>query len=356
MTDVYALQLQPGDVVGGYTLESRLGSGAMGSVWRAVDGGGNAYAMKILRASLSDSDDGNPDSPEYRAQMVARERLRREAVAMRKIRNSGVCQIVDMEIDDSLAFLVTELIEGENLREDVRHNGKYVGDDLERLSSKLIDAVHAVHEAGIVHRDIKTSNVLITWQRLPTLADFGIAVTAYDHSSTGYSLPWAPPETLRTGGAGGEAADIYSLGAVLYASLVGTSPFEYGYHPKTAKELARLIMTQPLPTIQRNDVPTVVHETLAHAMAPNADDRYPSALAFARALQQAQFDLYGHATPVNVEGADPYPSSIARRQITERPPAARQRGKHRKAWMVAGFTVALLTLFLAVFMGFVLPG
>ena len=115
-------------------------------------------------------------------------------------------------------------------------------------------------------------------------------------------------------------------------------------------------MTQPLPTIQRNDVPTVVHETLAHAMAPNADDRYPSALAFARALQQAQFDLYGHATPVNVEGADPYPSSIARRQITERPPAARQRGKHRKAWMVAGFTVALLTLFLAVFMGFVLPG
>ena len=72
--------------------------------------------------------------------MVARERLRREAVAMRKIRNSGVCQIVDMEIDDSLAFLVTELIEGENLREDVRHNGKYVGDDLERLSSKLIDA------------------------------------------------------------------------------------------------------------------------------------------------------------------------------------------------------------------------
>ena len=191
---------------------------------------------------------------------------------------------------------------------------------------------------------------------MPTLAVFGIAVTAYDHSSTGYSLPWAPPETLRTGGAGGEAADIYSLGAVLYASLVGTSPFEYGYHPKTAKELARLIMTQPLPTIQRNDVPTVVHETLAHAMAPNADDRYPSALAFARALQQAQFDLYGHATPVNVEGADPYPSSIARRQITERPPAARQRGKHRKAWMVAGFTVALLTLFLAVFMGFVLPG
>ena len=175
MTDVYALQLQPGDVVGGYTLESRLGSGAMGSVWRAVDGGGNAYAMKILRASLSDSDDGNPDSPEYRAQMVARERLRREAVAMRKIRNSGVCQIVDMEIDDSLAFLVTELIEGENLREDVRHNGKYVGDDLERLSSKLIDAVHAVHEAGIVHRDIKPTNVMISVTG-PVLVDFGIAM------------------------------------------------------------------------------------------------------------------------------------------------------------------------------------
>lgn len=257
--------------------------------------------------------------------------------------------------DDGRYYLVFEYAPGGTLK-DVLCNHVLDVPQMLSMGVHLASAVATAHRAGIVHRDIKTSNVLITWQRLPTLADFGIAVTAYDHSSTGYSLPWAPPETLRTGGAGGEAADIYSLGAVLYASLVGTSPFEYGYHPKTAKELARLIMTQPLPTIQRNDVPTVVHETLAHAMAPNADDRYPSALAFARALQQAQFDLYGHATPVNVEGADPYPSSIARRQITERPPAARQRGKHRKAWMVAGFTVALLTLFLAVFMGFVLPG
>lgn len=257
--------------------------------------------------------------------------------------------------DDGRYYLVFEYAPGGTLKDvlcdhvlDVPH--------MLSMGVHLAGAVATAHRAGIVHRDIKTSNVLITGQQLPALADFGIAVTAYDHSSTGYSLPWAPPETLRTGGAGGEAADIYSLGAVLYASLVGTSPFEYGYHPKTAKELAKLIMTQPLPTIQRNDVPTAVCETLARAMAANADDRYPSALAFARALQQVQFELYGHATSLSVEGADPYPASIVRRQITERPLAARQRGRYRKAWMVVGITVALLTLFLAVFMGFVLPG
>ena len=228
MTDVYALQLQPGDVVGGYTLESRLGSGAMGSVWRAVDGGGNAYAMKILRASLSDSDDGNPDSPEYRAQMVARERLRREAVAMRKIRNSGVCQIVDMEIDDSLAFLVTELIEGENLREDVRHNGKYVGDDLERLSSKLIDAVHAVHEAGIVHRDIKPTNVMISVTG-PVLVDFGIAMTPGESHVTSTGLVMGTPGFIAPevieGAESTAASDWWSLASVLAFAATGEPVF-----------------------------------------------------------------------------------------------------------------------------------
>lgn len=228
MTDVYALQLQPGDVVGGYTLESRLGSGAMGSVWRAVDGGGNAYAMKILRASLSDSDDGNPDSPEYRAQVVARERLRREAVAMRKIRNSGVCRIVDMEIDDSLAFLVTELIEGENLREDVRHNGKYVGDDLERLSSKLIDAVHAVHEAGIVHRDIKPTNVMISVTG-PVLVDFGIAMTPGESHVTSTGLVMGTPGFIAPevieGAESTAASDWWSLASVLAFAATGEPVF-----------------------------------------------------------------------------------------------------------------------------------
>ena len=94
-------------------------------------------------------------------------------MALQKVRHPGVCGIVDMELDDALAFIVTELIEGKNLREDVRANGRYVGDDLERLGRKLIEAVKAVHAAGIVHRDIKPTNVMVS-NTGPVLVDFGL--------------------------------------------------------------------------------------------------------------------------------------------------------------------------------------
>ncbi|MDN6458650.1 MAG: serine/threonine protein kinase, partial [Bifidobacterium crudilactis] len=180
MSDLSVLNLTPGQQVGGYTLVARLGGGAMGSVWSVTDDGGQMYAMKILRDSLNDQTDESDvsgsrdhDSEGYE-RVNARERLRREALALRKINHPGVCNIVDMELDDALAFIVTELIEGKTLRDDVAANGRYTGDDLERLSRKLMDAVRAVHAAGIVHRDIKPTNVMIS-SRGPVLVDFGIA-------------------------------------------------------------------------------------------------------------------------------------------------------------------------------------
>ena len=163
--------LQPGNNVGGYTLISRLGGGAMGSVWRVEDDGGNQYAMKILRACIN----ANQSEKEYAEQERERLRLKREALALQRIHHPGVCSIVDMELDASVAFIVTELIEGKNLREDVAENGPYVADDLERLTHKLIEAVRAVHEAGIIHRDIKPTNVMISAHG-PVLVDFGIAM------------------------------------------------------------------------------------------------------------------------------------------------------------------------------------
>ena len=87
MSDLSAANLESGSLVGGYTLMSRLGSGAMGSVWRVRDDGGHQYAMKILRDSLSDDDDS---AQRQRDQLTARERLRREAMALRKVRHPGV--------------------------------------------------------------------------------------------------------------------------------------------------------------------------------------------------------------------------------------------------------------------------
>lgn len=224
------LNLEPGQLVGGYTLISRLGAGAMGSVWRVRDDGGQVYAMKVLRDSLSedDIDPANPDDPAVRERLTARERLRREAMALRKVRHPGVCQIVDMELDDSLAFIVTELIEGKNLRDDVAANGRYVADDLERLARKLIEAVRAVHAAGIVHRDIKPTNVMVSASG-PVLVDFGIAMGEGESHVTRTGLVMGTPGFIAPeiidGAESDEQTDWWSLASVLAFAATGAPVF-----------------------------------------------------------------------------------------------------------------------------------
>ena len=225
MSDLSALNLEAGSLVGGYTLISRLGSGAMGSVWRVRDDGGHQYAMKILRDSLAEEDASGERS---RDQLTARERLRREAMALQKVRHPGVCGIVDMELDDALAFIVTELIDGKNLREDVRANGRYVGDDLERLGRKLIEAVKAVHAAGIVHRDIKPTNVMVS-NTGPVLVDFGIAMGEGESHVTRTGLVMGTPGFIAPeiidGAESDELSDWWSVASVLAFAATGEPVF-----------------------------------------------------------------------------------------------------------------------------------
>ncbi len=225
MSDLSALNLEEGSLVGGYTLISRLGSGAMGSVWKVRDDGGHQYAMKILRDSLSE---GDFDTDSSREQITARERLRREAMALQKVRHPGVCAIVDMELDDALAFIVTELIDGKNLREDVRVNGKYIGDDLERLARKLIEAVEAVHAAGIVHRDIKPTNVMVSVSG-PVLVDFGIAMGEGESHVTSTGLVMGTPGFIAPeiidGAESDDMSDWWSVASVLAFAATGEPVF-----------------------------------------------------------------------------------------------------------------------------------
>lgn len=182
------------------------------------------------------------------------------------------------------------------------------------LGIKLASALFTAHRGNIIHHDIKPSNILITAQGLPALADFGISTDVYDRTETGFSPPWAPPEVLQHRTNGSEAADIYSLAATLYALLVGCSPYQHEYHPRSQSELIDLIINQPLPRINRADVPADVESVLRRALDKDPDRRYYSALEFARALQRAQFAHFGHATPVTVEGMPQYPKDVERRR------------------------------------------
>ena len=113
---------------------------------------------------------------------------------------------------------------------------------------------------------------------------------------------------------GSEAADIYSLAATLYAMFVGCSPFQHDYHPRSQSELISLIVNQPLPRLNRPDVPADVEAVLRRALNKDPDQRYYSALEFARAMQRVQFAYFVHATPVTVEGMPAYPKDIERRR------------------------------------------
>lgn len=235
MSDLNALNLEPGEVVGGYTLVSRLGAGAMGSVWRVRDDGGTTYAMKILRDSLTDESVAGSGSastalhdPDLKPDVTPRERLRREAMALKKVNHPGVCGIVDMELDDTLAFIVTELIEGKNLKDDVAANGRYVGDDLERLARKLIEATKAVHAAGIVHRDIKPTNVMVSAAG-PVLVDFGIAMGEGESHVTRTGLVMGTPGFIAPeiidGAESDDATDWWSVASVLAFAATGAPVF-----------------------------------------------------------------------------------------------------------------------------------
>ena len=177
------------------------------------------------------------------------------------------------------------------------------------LGIKLSSALFTAHRSNIIHHDIKPSNILITSQGLPVLGDFGISTDVYDRTETGFSPPWAPPEVLQHLTNGSEAADIYSLAATLYAMFVGCSPFQHDYHPRSQSELISLIVNQPLPRLNRPDVPADVEAVLRRALNKDPDQRYYSALEFARAMQRVQFAYFGHATPLPWKGCRPIPKT-----------------------------------------------
>ena len=269
MSDVNAMNLEPGEIVGGYELVSRLGSGAMGSVWRVRDGGGQLYAMKILRDSLSENTDTDTDPNRQRDRLTARERLRREAMSLQRVRHPNVCGITDMELDDSLAFIVTELIEGKNLRDDVATNGRYTGDDLERLAGKLIEAVKAVHAAGIIHRDIKPTNVMIS-TRGPVLVDFGIAMGEGESHVTRTGLVMGTPGFIAPeiieGSESDEQTDWWSVASVLGFAATGSAVFG-------TKPMMAVLEREASGNANLAGLPPMTLQALRSALDPNPQRR-----------------------------------------------------------------------------------
>ncbi|MFD6141664.1 protein kinase [Promicromonospora sp. NPDC060271] len=203
-----------GTKLGGYTVVREIGSGAMGAVYRAEDDGGHPVALKVLHRHLDDP--------------AARERLRREAAALQGLRHPAVARVLDAELEGPEAFIVTELVEGPTLEEEIDERGPLDSRDLFELADQLADALEAVHGTGVVHRDLTPSNVLIA-RSGPVLIDFGLAQGPGDvrATRTGFVMGtpgYLAPELL-DGAEPGPDTDWWSWAAVLAFSGTGRAPF-----------------------------------------------------------------------------------------------------------------------------------
>lgn len=202
--------------------------------------------------------------------------------------------------DDGRPYLVMEYCPRPNLHVRSRAAAFSVAEAL-RVGIQVAAAVETAHRAGILHRDIKPANILVTEYNRPALTDFGIATTAdADPGAAGLSIPWSPPEAFRDVPESGVRSDVWALGATVFTLLAGRSPFEVPGGRNGGAVLIERIETQPVPWLERADVPESLQLALERAMAKRSADRYDTAVAFARALQRVQIELAHSVTPIDI--------------------------------------------------------
>ncbi|MEV0774694.1 serine/threonine-protein kinase [Streptomyces sp. NPDC050428] len=264
-------------LAGRYRLGEVLGRGGMGTVWRAVDETlGRTVAVKELRFPTSIDED-------EKRRLITR--TLREAKAIARIRNNGAVTVYDVVDEDDRPWIVMELIEGKSLAEVVREDGILTPRRAAEVALAILDVLRSAHREGILHRDVKPSNVLISEDGRVVLTDFGIAQVEGDPSVTSTGMlvgapSYISPERAR-GKKPGPAADLWSLGGLIYASVEGCPPYDKG----SAIATLTAVMTEPLePPKNAGPLEEVIYGLLAKDPDLRLDD------AGARALLQGVID------------------------------------------------------------------
>ncbi|MEW2405590.1 serine/threonine-protein kinase [Streptomyces griseoviridis] len=226
-------------LAGRYRLGEVLGRGGMGTVWRAEDETlGRTVAVKELRFPT------NIDDEEKRRLIT---RTLREAKAIARIRNNSAVTVFDVVEEDDRPWIVMELVEGKSLAEVIREDGLLEPRRAAQVGLAILDVLRSAHREGILHRDVKPSNVLLeSGSDRVVLTDFGIAQVEGDPSITSTGMlvgapSYISPERAR-GHKPGPAADLWSLGGLLYAAVEGAPPYDKG----SAIATLTAVMTEPL--------------------------------------------------------------------------------------------------------------
>ncbi len=269
-------------VAGQYKIRQRMGSGASGVIYEAVrSADGVPVAIKLLRAAAAHD-------------AVASDRLRREAEALGLAWHPNVVEVLDHgHLADGTSYMVMELLAGESLAARLKTKGRLTPAELLPFALQIADALGAVHAAGVVHRDVKPSNIFLCpipgdphTERVKVL-DFGIARVEWEETritnmGSAVGTPGYMSPEQAEGGTVDARSDIFALGAVLYECLTGepppTSPSELWRQPSMAPGVAES-------GVQSVVIPPDWKKIISRAVAPAAEDRFQDARAFTNALR-----------------------------------------------------------------------
>jgi len=270
-----ALEPRPGDSLGPYRITRVIGRGRMGIVFEGSEDGGGPVALKVVTTELSQDD-------------VFLRRFRREVKAAQKIEHPNVVPVLDDGVEGGLPYLVQRLIPGGSLADRVTGSGPLPLEESVRLLAGAAAGIDALHNAGLVHRDIKGANILLEGDTA-YVSDFGLAKDSQASNLTRPgqalgSLDYMSPEQIR-GEDVSPATDIYALGCVMFEVLTGTPPF--GGRPSMRVLFAHLQEPPPDLSTQRRDIQPAVARAISRALEKEPEDRPTSATDYVSGVARA---------------------------------------------------------------------
>ena len=277
-----------GTQFGPYELQSLIGVGGMGEVYRAYDTvRERLVAIKLLRTEVA-------------ADQSFQQRFRRESRVAARLQEPHVIPVHDFGDIDGVLYIDMRLVEGASLKDELRVKGALSPTRTVSIISQVAAALDAAHGSGLVHRDIKPENVLLTPDDFAYLVDFGIAHGGGEANvtSTGLvigSCAYMAAERF-SGGRGGPAADVYSLTCLLYECLTGRAPFEAA----DVRQMmgAHMFSPPPRPSIMRRGINRAFDDVVEKGMAKQPTDRYTSAGELAKAAATALSESSPAAVPI----------------------------------------------------------